>query len=180
MGRKFNEWLYLAPDQSVELKLPPVSGDPGTYTYGVCIEQRDGPPIRAARIDVVLPGLDYAGAPWHGSDSIDLTPIGCTRFEFQATVHELAKDSDPLDLEAYVADAKDRIVFNGKMKRLSDHSAAIFRTVYYELPAKLPPGKYRLLVRDLNAERFFMGIMDHKCDASPAASSRWIEFVVSF
>ena len=96
--------------------------------------------------------------------------------------------STQLELEAFILQGTDKVVFTGTLEMKSvegevvksskESDAGRVRTrITYALPGTLRPGSYRLLARASDAEAFFID-GKHMCDAPIGATSRWIKIEI--
>lgn len=140
--------------------------------------------ITAAPVEeLVLPGFDHPGSPWHDEDAVDPTPFDGRRLELYGTQDDsmdfLGDERHGLPLEAFLV-RDGALVFRGTLVVESADAVDDGRTrVVYRLPESLRPGRHRLLVRTADARPFFMpGPVHHGCDAPDGAASAWIEVEV--
>ncbi|HUR37856.1 MAG TPA: hypothetical protein VM222_00070 [Planctomycetota bacterium] len=209
------DWVLLQPGQRIPLKMPPAPCSPGSYTYSfvlpksgaaLCRQARDfNAGFRQARpreldvpilsmksVHLILPSFASKGAPWHESKPIDPEPIGEGRFRLQSDLETATETPGFLELEAFILDDQDDLVFRGALRGESqetrwvpEDNAKGLRTLrvtsVYRLPETLPSGRYRLLLQAPQAEAFFLfapSPVSHACDTPPGAHSRWISFEV--
>jgi len=205
-----DEWVLLVSGDEVPLTLE-ASSRPGAHTDAVSIRRAgealcwrarefnakkplptpDGfrrPALSATFQQLVLPPLTTRGG---GHDNLRLQAGPGGRFNLLADLEGRVARPGTLMLEAFVTDVEGEVRYRGpvrgQVERVEpigpDHTVC---GLTYELPERLPPGRYRALFRADDPQAFFRESGDEprertECacgEPTKAAHSRWIDFRV--